>query len=410
MSDEPVLGLVEFVGGPVGSYPFGDLNFDGELDSEDWTTLGSRFGANLVGLTRAQRYRAADLNEDGGHTLDDVLAFRLAYDAAHGAGAFAAMVAGVPEPGGLALAAIAVSAGCAGLAEKRPRRLAQAASGRRSCVCSTHGADGDAPRCCFNRTSTASLSAQASTNCRQARMCGPRRRQPGGRSTTAACPRAAAPSGAAGRLPIPSWWATVAEDQGRSQFTKASGAIAVADPDEWDDATHDPGTYNTFMRTAPISFGGVAPGTASLRFDSSWMPEVTQTASVAVSYNGGSDVELFRWTSVNGDANFKNAATNETVVVPLNNPAGATSVTIKFGLFDAGNNWWWAIDNLVVFTPLTLQVDVQTGAMTLLGDASVALTGYEISSRGEIAQPRRVAGRQSRRPERGQPHTACRGL
>ena len=29
-------------------------------------------------------------------------------------------------------------------------------------------------------------------------------------------------------------------------------------------------------------------------------------------------------------------------------------MTIEFGLFDAGNNWWWAIDNLVVFTPLTL--------------------------------------------------------
>ncbi|MFC7718119.1 hypothetical protein [Nonomuraea recticatena] len=27
-------------------------------------------------------------------------------------------------------------------------------------------------------------------------------------------------------------------------------------------------------------------------------------------------------------------------------PAGATSVTLRFRVFDAGNNWYWAIDNV----------------------------------------------------------------
>ena len=47
---------------------------------------------------------------------------------------------------------------------------------------------------------------------------------------------------------------------------------------------------------------------------------------------------------------------------------------------DAGNDWWWAIDNIQVFSPLTLQVDAQTGQMQILGDASAALKGYEIVS------------------------------
>ncbi len=178
----------------------------------------------------------------------------------------------------------------------------------------------------------------------------------------------------------PTWWAQVAEDQGRAQFTNASGAIAVADPDEWDDLPRSAGTYNSFLRTSSISIAGQTANSAKLRFDSSWLPEDTQTATVAVSYNGGSDIEVLRWTSVSGDANFKPGNTNETVIVPLNNPASATTMTVKFGLTSAENDWWWAIDNLVVFTPLTLQVDVATGGMKILGDTSVAINGYEISS------------------------------
>ena len=111
------------------------------------------------------------------------------------------------------------------------------------------------------------------------------------------------------------------------------------------------------------------------------MPEGVQTAAVTASYNGGPAVEVLRWESNDGNpAFFKAANTNETVTVPLNNPAGATSVTLSFGMTNAGNNWFWAVDNLVVFTPLTLQVDATSGAMKILGDASIALTGYEITS------------------------------
>jgi hypothetical protein len=178
----------------------------------------------------------------------------------------------------------------------------------------------------------------------------------------------------------PAWWATVAQDQGRSQFTKGTGVIAVADPDEWDDAARSPGTYNSLLRTPAISLTGVAQGTIQLRFDSSWLPEDTQTASVAVSYNGGAGVEVLRWTSVTGDSDFKAGNTNETVIMPLNHPAGATSMSLQFGMTNAENDWWWAIDNVLVSTPLTLQVDTNTGQMKLLGDSSIAITGYEIGS------------------------------
>ncbi len=45
---------------------------------------------------------------------------------------------------------------------------------------------------------------------------------------------------------------------------------------------------------------------------------------------------------------FKTDATNEEVTVNLNNPAGAQIMIVTFGVTDADNNWWWAIDNIEV--------------------------------------------------------------
>ena len=68
------------------------------------------------------------------------------------------------------------------------------------------------------------------------------------------------------------WWPTV-DDQRRSTFTLASGAAAIADPDEWDDATHLKGLFNTYLTTAPIDVAGQGANTLVVAFDSSWRPE-----------------------------------------------------------------------------------------------------------------------------------------
>ena len=178
----------------------------------------------------------------------------------------------------------------------------------------------------------------------------------------------------------------LADDQLRSQFTNASGNVAVADPDEWDDlGTPNPetlGTYNTFLSTGPIPISGLGAGVLKLGFDSSWRDEDNQRANVTVSYDGGPAIEILRWTSTAGP-DFHDDAPNEAVEIDLNNPGGAATAEITFGMEDAGNDWWWAIDNVVVFTPVILQVDVQSGAMTLLGDAALSLTGYEVFSPGD---------------------------
>jgi hypothetical protein len=158
------------------------------------------------------------------------------------------------------------------------------------------------------------------------------------------------------------WWVQVAGDQERSKFTLSTGTAAVADPDEWDDAGHDVGFFNSDLRTPEISLTGVAANTAFLRFSSSWRPEGkddgppkfpegninNQTAVITVSYDGGAPIEVLKWDSVEGSSTFHPDAPNETVTVLLNNPAGAQKAVLSFSLLEAANDWWWAIDNVVV--------------------------------------------------------------
>jgi hypothetical protein len=142
------------------------------------------------------------------------------------------------------------------------------------------------------------------------------------------------------------WWASV-DDQQRSDFTKSTGAAMIADPDEWDDQAHTPGPFNAFISTPDIALQDSAEDSVVLTFDSSWRYENPQAATLEVSFDGGSNWnELLRFSSDTNSGDFKPDATNETISIPVFNPVGATTARFRFGLINAGNNWWWAVDNV----------------------------------------------------------------
>lgn len=153
----------------------------------------------------------------------------------------------------------------------------------------------------------------------------------------------------------PAWWSQTAGDQGRSGFLKGLGdslvtgipaVVAISDPDEWDDLAHSGGTFNSKLTSPSIPIGTAQPGTVVLLFDSSWQREAPMKARVEVSFDNGAPQEVLRWTYDGPDQHDNN--TDETVSIPLNNPAGASSMKVSFTLFDAGNNWFWGIDNILV--------------------------------------------------------------
>ncbi len=76
----------------------GDLNNSGAITVADWTILRNNQHTNLSAMTFAQAYALGDVTADLANNHADFAAFKTLYDAAHGVGAFAAMVASVPEP------------------------------------------------------------------------------------------------------------------------------------------------------------------------------------------------------------------------------------------------------------------------------------------------------------------------
>ena len=124
------------------------------------------------------------------------------------------------------------------------------------------------------------------------------------------------------------WWALTAGDQRRTEFTKGTGTVAIADPDEWDDSGSPAGQgqFNSVIITPAIALDGVPPGSVLLKFDSSWRPECcddgdgsnNQTATITVTFDDGEPVEIMHWSSDGNDDNFHDDnSTNETVIVPI---------------------------------------------------------------------------------------------
>jgi len=187
------------------------------------------------------------------------------------------------------------------------------------------------------------------------------------------------------------WWVEAAEDQDRSLFDLGTGIVAVADPDEWDDGERLPipisaDPYDTWLTTPEIKISSAQAGTLELKFDSSWRPEYDdnyhQAASITASFDGGDPVIVLLWESDGASGNYHPYATNETVVVKLDNPEGARKVVLTFGLFDAGNDWWWAIDNVEVRGVVPDQGPVKPSTDGLLARYPLAGNADDISGNG----------------------------
>jgi hypothetical protein len=100
-----VTGLINYVSGPAGELEIGDFNVDGAISPADWVILRTNQHTDLSSKSLAAAYRMGDLNADKANNHADFAAFKEIYDAANGVGAFAAMIAAVPEPSSFVLAA-----------------------------------------------------------------------------------------------------------------------------------------------------------------------------------------------------------------------------------------------------------------------------------------------------------------
>ncbi|MFV0474500.1 MAG: alkaline phosphatase family protein [Pikeienuella sp.] len=138
----------------------------------------------------------------------------------------------------------------------------------------------------------------------------------------------------------------------RAEFRNGEGVVALVDPDEYDDGTNiDPKGFDGTMSSPAFDISDAAPGGLMLSFDSSWMPYADQTGAVVATYFNADGQEVGRKMLLKLDSE-KPAAPNEHIELALDNPAGAATMKLSFGMADAGNDWWWAVDNIKVSGPV----------------------------------------------------------
>ncbi|MET9616017.1 phosphocholine-specific phospholipase C [Kitasatospora indigofera] len=142
-------------------------------------------------------------------------------------------------------------------------------------------------------------------------------------------------------------WSTPA-GQDRGNFGRGLGVLAVADPDDWDDtgAPSGKGRFDSTLVSPAVPIpAGV--GTLYLGFDSHYRQEAPQKASVTAVFDNGTETRLLSYSSdATGNDNAGQDVQNAFVARQIAVPAGAASVTLKFRMYDAGNNWFWAVDHV----------------------------------------------------------------
>jgi len=188
------------------------------------------------------------------------------------------------------------------------------------------------------------------------------------------------------------FWIEVSGDERRSEFERAEGTVAVADPDEWNDLgdpANNVGFFNTFLDTPVFDIATILQKGDRLqfKFDSSWIPQCcddgelfapnknNKKATVRALFEDGSTVELLRWESApffdtQGDPStepsdtpnpfFKGIATNELLYLDLSPLLTLDHLGFKleFGLTNAGDDWWWAMDNMQVISLTSVDGDM----------------------------------------------------
>ena len=126
--------------------------------------------------------------------------------------------------------------------------------------------------------------------------------------------------------------------------SSTKNVIAVADSDEAEDggATPEDG-FNTFLRTPPMTLNHVTY-------------QSLKSVSILVFVNRKMRKHMYVFSLITENQSFFEIPDRGTKLTPIlisyndlnKAPTKASKLVIEFAHIKADNNWWWAIDNLVV--------------------------------------------------------------
>lgn len=139
----------------------------------------------------------------------------------------------------------------------------------------------------------------------------------------------------------------MAEDQQRSLFDLASRNVAIADPDEWDDCGNGAsyGAFNSDLISPGVS---VAAGqNIQLIFDSHFRNEPPQQIYLTVTNTAGNENILLHYSNDSNSDNSGEDRLNEHLIFTITSEIN-DELQYTWKMADAGNNWFWAIDNVLI--------------------------------------------------------------
>jgi len=141
------------------------------------------------------------------------------------------------------------------------------------------------------------------------------------------------------------FWSAAQDSQGREAFVRSRGVIAVADSDEWDDQGNpsSQGSFDSTLVSRPYPVAGGT--TVELRFASLYLQEGNQKGRVLVAFGDGDDQVVMQYGPNGSDRNGGGNVISRVESIELAVPAGQSSMVVRWRLYDAGNNWFWAVDD-----------------------------------------------------------------
>lgn len=147
-------------------------------------------------------------------------------------------------------------------------------------------------------------------------------------------------------------WVEEQGGQNRSTLnTTAENIALVADPDAWQDYTNNAPAngFNSYIYRE-FDLRGFDPQTLMISFDWEFRVEGQQRGTVEISFDGGTSYEMLLDID-SGSGSFADGAL-------LNGPSmffanmdffqSGTRPILRFGCTEAGNNWWFAVDNVML--------------------------------------------------------------
>ena len=190
-------------------------------------------------------------------------------------------------------------------------------------------------------------------------------------------------------MDVDSWISQQGVQIGRSIFaSSAHNTILVADPDAWDDFTTgaEPFGFNSYISKS-FDLSDVDVDSLRLEFEYEFASEDSQRGLVEVSFNGGSTWQLlfdFDSDEVPNNSFFAGTATFD---AGEDFQVTSHELILRFGCVDSGNDWWFAIDNIILTVEEVLAGDLNGDGQVNLLDVSLfveAITNNELDAAADI--------------------------